>query len=276
MNRRELFVGVACGAATGLSGCLSEFGVGSRETRTDTRSYDPPPGTELTVRNRNGPITVEGSDGDAVEVEITYEGPSESALDAVTVTGTESDDALSLATEYGDGDDADRVRVALSIQCPERVSVGRLVTGNGAIEVTDVAGDPTLETANGEIDARNVDGAVAMTASRGSLTARSIGELAGARTSNGSIDVDVPAVTDDASIETANGSIDAALAGSLDVTLTASSANGSVTVDELDLADGEQTERRVSGSLGDGTHSLSVETANGSIDLRQLPASGTG
>lgn len=275
MNRRELFVGAACGVATGLTGCLSEFGVGSLESRTDARSYDPPSGTELTVRNRNGPVTVEGSDGDAVEVDITYEGPSASALDAVTVTGTESDDALSIETEYGD-DDADRVRVALSIQCPERVSVGRLVTGNGAIEVTDVAGDPTLETSNGEIDARNVDGAVAMSASRGSLTARTIGELAGARTSNGSIDVDVPAVTDDASIETANGSIDAALAGSLDVTLTASTANGSVTVEELDLADGERTEGRVSGSLGDGTHSLSVETANGSIDLRQLPASGTG
>lgn len=271
MRRRGVLAGTAGSLMAGLAGCLSELGGPDDERRTETRTYDPAAGTVLRVSNRNGPVTVEGTDDDTVAVDITLEGPSSEALDAVSITESDSDGALGLETEHGDGDAASQVSVSLSIRCPADVPVGRLETTNGPIEATDVSGDPELESTNGDVTARNVTGTVSLTTTSGSITARTIGGVTGASTTNGSIDVDVPAVDGDVTIETANGSIDAALAPTLDVALSASTTNGSVGIEGVDLSGLEQSGTDVSGTLGDGTHALSVTTDNGSIDLRSLP-----
>lgn len=269
MERRRALAGAAGCLLPWLSGCLSDVSPFGDEERTENRTYDVDEGTELRVSNRNGSITVEGTDGDAVAVDVALQGPSDEALEAVSVTATETDGELRLETEH-DGADADRVGVTLTVGCPADVPVAGLETTNGSIEATDVAGDPTLESTNGALTARNVDGTVSLSTSSGAITARSIGGLAGATTSNGSIAVDVPALEDDAAVETTNGSIDAALAPTLDAAVSATTTNGSVELEDLEFSDGEVSESRVSGTLGDGTHALSLETTNGSIDLRAL------
>jgi DUF4097 and DUF4098 domain-containing protein YvlB len=90
------------------------------------------------------------------------------------------------------------------------------------------------------------------------------------RTRNGSITADVPMIADDAELRTSNGSIDAALADGLDATISATTTNGSVAVNGLNLDSVEQSEAELSGRLGDGTYTLSLETTNGSVNLRTL------
>lgn len=90
------------------------------------------------------------------------------------------------------------------------------------------------------------------------------------RTSNASVEVDVPRIDGDTEIATSNGGIDAALARGLDAAVTATTTNGSVEVTGLDLDSVEQSDTNLSGSLGDGTYTLSLETKNASIDLQAL------
>jgi hypothetical protein len=90
------------------------------------------------------------------------------------------------------------------------------------------------------------------------------------RTHNGSIEADVPMIADDAEIRTRNGSIDTALATDLGATVSAATTNGSVALHGLGLSAVESSRTSVFGALGEGTRDLSLETHNGSIELRPL------
>ena len=268
MKRRTFEAGLAACLASGLTGCVTDLPGFGQETRTGSRTYSVDAGTPLAVRNRNGSVTVEGYDGDAVEVDFEIRGPSSESVSAVSVTGSRTDGQFRVVTEY----DTDRRRasVALTIRCPDDVPVERVATTNGSVEVVEAAGNPTLVSENGSLTARNVEGTVALTTSNGSITARNVGSVASAKTTGGSIEIDVPAIDEDVTIRTANGNIDAALATDLDAEISATTTNGSVELHGLDLSGVETSRTSVSGTLGDGTYDLSIRTENGSIDLRPL------
>lgn len=268
MKRRTFGSGLVAGLVGSFAGCVSELPSSGEESRSGSRTYSVDADTRLSVQNQNGSVTVEGYDGDDVELDFEIRGPSSEAVDGVAVTESQTDGQLRLETKYDT--DQRRASVTLTIRCPSDVSVGQIATNNGSVEVTGVAGDVELESENGDLTARNVEGMVALTTDVGSITARDIGGVTSARTSNGSIEIDVPAIEGDVTIRTPNGSIDAALAAELDAAVSATTTNGSVELHDLDLADAKTSRTSVSGSLGDGTHDLALETTNGSIDLRAL------
>lgn len=214
LRRRAFTLGVS-GTVTGaLAGCLSGIPLSEDETREEIRTYEASDDVALRVRTENGPITVQAVEGDEIEVDIEFSGPSREALDAVSITEERTDGALLLETEYGSaGED---VSASLSIRCPETVRIGSV------------------------------------------------------QTSNGSIEVDVPRTENDTKISTSNGGIDAALAQDLDANVVATTTNGSVESSGLDLDSVEQTDTRLSGSLGDGTDTLALETTNASINIQPL------
>lgn len=276
MNRRTFLAGSVAGISAVLAGCTSRAGLQGEARRTDDVTAEVDPGTTLRVDNRNGPVIVEGHDGDAVEVAIEITAPSSDALDEVSVNVDETDDELRVETDYEDRTgfewlfEWDRPSVAFTIRCPDDVPVGRVRTRNGSVEVTDVGGDPEIRSSNGRVTAQNVDGTVSLSTSNGRVTARNVAGLAGASTSNGAIDVDVPSIDGSVTIETSNGAIDAAIASDLDATVSASTTNGSVDIHDLDLSSVGTGRTDVEGTLGEGTHDLSIETTNGSIGLRPL------
>lgn len=272
MDRRGVLAGTAGGLLTSLSGCLFEIDRFEHQQRSETETYAVDDETALSVHNPDGSITVEGADEDVVEAEITVHGPSSDNIEPVSLAATESDGELHLETDVNDGVDFDRVKVAWTVTCPPDIAVNRLETNSGSIEVRDVSGDPDLETESGSLAAQNVAGAVSLSTGDGSITARDVDEIERATTGDGSIEADVAAVDGSVEIRTEDGSIDAALAPTLDTTVTAATEDGSVEVDGLELSETETTESSVSGTLGDGTHSLSLETGDGSIELKAFSA----
>jgi hypothetical protein len=272
MNRRGVVAGSAIGLVGILTGCVSKMGNFGDEmkSRTEHQTHEVGSGTHLLVRNRNGPVTVEGYDGSAVEVDIEIRAPSSDALAAVSVNADQTGNELTLETVYENTPDHQEASVRLTIRCPADVLVQQVQTIHGSVEITNAAGDPTLESQNGSLTVRNVDGMVSLTTSNGEITAREIGGVTGATTSNGSIAIDVPAIEGDVVIRTRNGSIDASLATDLNVDISATTSHNSVDIHSLELSSAQVSQTSVSGVLGSGTHDLSFETNNGSIDLRTL------
>lgn len=273
MKRRVFVAGVTGGLGL-FGGCLSSIqvddGTESRATRTEQQTHDVGSDTSLRVHNPNGAVTVTGYDGETATIDIEIRGPTERSVEAVSVSADRSEGYLTVVTEYDDSE-VDRADVSLTIKYPNGSPVERLKTNNGSIELRDTTGDTALTSKNGSLSVRNADGTVALSTGNGSITARNIGGLEEATASNGSIEIDVPAISGDVTVGTANGGIDAALSQDLDATITASTSHSPVELHGIELADtGDST--NVSGTLGEGTHTLTVETNNGSIDLRLLSA----
>jgi hypothetical protein len=243
----------SAGTATALlAGCIT-IGDAESTTEDETRRFDADTVDELAIDNVAGPITVAPADGTELVVELERTG-TDHELDATTVADSLEDGRLALETTHEDGPlgflGPNPATVAFSVQCPDGVAVDRVETNSGDLSVRDVAGPVAMSTTNGEIDARGV-GAV------GDVT-----------TTNGEIAVDVAAIEDDAVIESTNGVIEAALHTELDASVTAETTNGSVTADDaLGLT---ASEDGVSGTLGDGTHDLTIDATNGDVTLTAL------
>ncbi|RRJ32024.1 DUF4097 family beta strand repeat-containing protein [Halocatena pleomorpha] len=272
MERRAFIAGVAAGFGL-VGGCLSPIqvdnGNGNRMRQTEHRTHDVGSETSLRVHNRNGPVTVRGHEETTATLDIEIRGPTERSIEAVSVKTDRSDNRLTVTTKY-DQTDAERVDVSLLIGYPNGAPIERLQTNNGAIKVRDTAGDPKLASQNGSLSVKNVDGTVALSTNNGSIVARDIGGLRGATASNGSIEIDVPSISNDVAVHTDNGRIDAALARHLNATVTATTTHTPIDLHDIALTDDGPT--TVSGTLGKGTHTLTFETNNGSIDLRRLSA----
>lgn len=89
-------------------------------------------------------------------------------------------------------------------------------------------------------------------------------------TTNASVHVDIARMTAETTIRTTNGSLEAALDPSLGTRVRASTTNASIRVGRVDLVDVRRGESELVGTLGDGTKTLMLETANASIQIQSL------
>jgi Toastrack DUF4097 len=123
-------------------------------------------------------------------------------------------------------------------------------------------------TVNGEINAESMQSDVDSHTVNGSIHVITNG-TATASTVNGSVNVtmgrgDFP---EGGYFKTVNGGITLRVAGTIDADLNAETLNGSITSDFPITVRGTTSPRRIRGTIGNGGHSLTLSTVNGSIKL---------
>ncbi|KTG09370.1 hypothetical protein AUR64_16455 [Haloprofundus marisrubri] len=269
ISRRGLLRTGAVGLSVGLSGCTSATPfVGKREEFSRELGFDS--GT-LTVATGSGDVTVSRTDADTVQLSGVKKASSVFAdLETATVETDAENGRLDIRAQSEDDSwfGLRSVSVSLDVAVPEGVAVESAASTNGAVTVSDVSGDASLNSVNGDVEARNVDGFVLLSTTNGSVRARNVAGLRGARTTNGDIRVDVPAIDGATSLTSTNGSIVASLASTLDATVNARTRNGELDVTGLSFDDGSASDHQLLGTLGDGTYELVVESTNGDITLQ--------
>lgn len=265
-SRRRFLAAV--GAAFALAGCVQVPG-GSRVERGESLTEPVGDATGLSVSNRNGDVTAESADVDAVEVEVTRRGPSESALDRVAVETRRDAGSLTVETVAPDAAFAD-VAVDLDVRVPAGLAAERVGTRNGDATLRGTTGDATVATANGDATAEDVDGAVTLRTVNGDATAARTAGFAGASAVNGDVDVEVRGMDADAAAETTNGEVSAAVDASLDLDVLLETSNGALAVEGMTLRDATYGGYRVSGRLNGGGHRLRARTGNGRVELGPL------
>lgn len=125
-------------------------------------------------------------------------------------------------------------------------------------------------TVNGSIDATGMNGNVIARTVNGQIDVATSG-LVQAFTVNGSIDATLGRSdwNDELAFRTTNGSVVVGFTTDLDARVDASTVTGSIETDFPLEVRGRFMNRRLSGTVGNGGRTLSMETTNGRIELRR-------
>jgi DUF4097 and DUF4098 domain-containing protein YvlB len=224
------------------------------------KSYTLDPKGHFELHNVNGKIVVEPSSGNNVDVDATRKArgasqeAAKAALDRVTIAEDVSGDRIRLDTKIAKSEGFSFMSGSVTVEYHVKVPAGADVnfsTVNGSVEVTGLNGTVVAETTNGGV------------------TARDIGGQLEANTTNGGLDIDLARMPDGGvKLDCVNGGIDVRVPRDARATISARIANGGISTNGLKVeATGENTRRRLEGTLNGGGPRLVVEGVNGGITL---------
>ena len=167
--------------------------------------------------------------------------------------------------------DVDQIQTTNGAVTARRVPGGAaLRTRDGSIRITDARGDVTAETSDGDISVDGTDGTLSTVTQDGAIQVRDPGRVGEISTRDGNVMTDVPAVADDAEIESSDGNLLLRIGEELETVLTADTADGDILVS--DVAPGlqirRQTDSQLEAVVGDGSTPLRAHTNNGDVMVR--------
>ncbi|MGE0444038.1 MAG: DUF4097 domain-containing protein, partial [Vicinamibacterales bacterium] len=234
-----------------------DFDIAANSARDEwRRTYTLPEGARFEIANGNGGIEVTQGSGREVEVVALRQvrGDSEEEarafLAALEMEEQVASDRVRLEAQVPNQQNSRRnVTIRYTVRVPSGLNLS-FVTGNGGVDVENVTGNVVAETTNGGITAEDITGSFKATAV------------------NGGIRVEMASVTGDLEMSVTNGGVRLELPSATKATLDASCVNGGIDVDdELGLQAGENTRRRVTGTLNGGGPRITASTVNGGIEI---------
>lgn len=301
--KRLFYLAAAAALVVFMSGCgfprirggIDSFGNFGGEYRENIDRELPAEGlAKINISGINGSIKVSFDDGKVVRVHAVKvvkamtDAKAKYAASEVEVVIEPKGDTLEIVVKHlSHFPSRSFAKVDFEITAPKGTWIGAETT-NGPITLSPGAGGANLETTNGSVTAEGVaagsvkiettngsvnvsDTAVSVKAetTNGSVTAAGCTGETRVETTNGKIKYTTSAPPDgDISLEVINGSIEAAVPDDAELDIDASTVNGSVKSD-LALTGGTQKRKSVSGVLNKPTHTMRLESVNGSIRLKK-------
>jgi hypothetical protein len=288
-SRRAVLGSLGAGAVVALAGCTVTSNA-DRETTTVSYTVSGSDVDEVAVSGGDGRTTVRATDGDAVRVEATKYAYGQTDLSNVTVRRSVQAGRLDVGADvpsqvgigsFGGGLDS------VTVEIPDGVRVTDVDVDDGEATIEDVAGDVALSVDDGEASVGPLDGALDVSVDDGDVTVGTVAAVGGdiddgslelteattlrdVSADDGDFDLAVDGLDGDATVETDDGAVEAALSRDLDATVVVHSDDGDVAVadgllDELTVEDGT-----VRGRVGDGGDTLTVRADDADVELRAL------
>lgn len=272
-TNRSALLGAVLAAGVGLAGCDIRAGEGGgfsfgvftgKAEDTWTRTYALSAGGRLEIVNTNGRIDAEPSDGSSVEVAARR-----------TVRAATDEGARELLGRVEMREEVSDARVRVEVRPPR-------MSGLSGQEVKWTLKVPKgvqvdLRTVNGRIHLTGLDGSVHAETTNGGVTGERMGSnVVEASAVNGGVSIELTAplrADGRVEIETVNGGASLDLPSDSKATLSGRTVNGSVSVSGLDVQhQGDDTRRRMDGTLNGGGARVSVSTTNGSVKFGRAGA----
>lgn len=287
VSRRRVLGAAGAGLTSTLAGCGSVVQI-ERDRATTEQTIDTPADATLAVVDATDAITFTAEQRDDIKLVANKQAFGAVSLDDLTVDVEQTADRVEITTDKPEVIGIGGASTSLELYVPEAVAVDQLQTSDGAvtargvsdgatlrsqdgaIQITDAQGDVTAETRDGDISVDGTDGTLSAVTQDGSIQVRDPARIGEITTRDGDVMVDVPAVADDAEIESSDGNLLLRIGETLDTALTAGTNDGNILVS--DVAFGiqiqRQTDSRVEAVIGDGTTSLRAHTNDGDVTLR--------
>ncbi len=225
-------------------------------------------GHQVEIKGFNGAVHAVAADGQEVEVTAIRRSQGRNPADVPIAVVLRDGNVTVCATAPGAGNDCGSVDEGpgrsggVSVEYTVRVPKGVLFAAN---------------TVNGGISAEGLTAAVQVETVNGGIEISTTGGVH-AQAVNGSIRASVGGTAGDLSFATVNGSIAVSLPSNASVDVKAQTVSGSISTDfPLNIPRTRPgTPKEASGQIGSGGHDLSMETVNGSIELKKASGSGGG
>jgi len=243
-------------------------------------------GNWFKLSNVNGPVTIDASrdnsvhvraekiphrDGDIRDVRFVV---LQNGGDVRICTLTYDEDRCDEDGVHSSGDHDGRrgrdVEVRYTVQVPRGV---RLAAGtvNGSMKVRGVGAEVRANTVNGSLEVSDAAGAVSAHTVNGNVRVTTSAGPVSASTVNGSIDARMDGLSRDGDMKfsTVNGGITVETPSSLDADVSLTTMSGGISSDFPVQLSGRFGPRHAEGIVGRGGRRISMNTVNGSVELRK-------
>ena len=222
------------------------------------------------IRNTNGPVIVEGSDGDSVVV-FADKSARRSDPDDVEIRVVEHEGTVTVCAVWDAAvmECGARGEYKMKNQKKSDVAVRFRVQLPHGVKID-------ASTINGAVDVQGAQSAVAVATVNGQITASALGPVQ-ANTVNGSIHATMHELpgAEPVELKTVNGSIHAELPLRLNADLIASTVSGKINTELPMQIMGKVSPRNVKARIGTGGRVLEISTVNGSIEITAAEGHGT-
>lgn len=225
------------------------------------------PGQTIEVKGVNGAIRAVPASGSDVRVSVTKRARRDNPAD-VRMVVLEHARGVTICAVYPHASDRE----------PNECAAG--AGGRNSVDNNDVSVEWEVQVPRGvHLTARTVNGSIDATGLSGNVIARTVNGqidvatsgIAQAFTVNGSIDATLGRSdwNDELAFRTTNGSVVVRFTRDLNAQVNASTVTGSIETDFPLEVRGRFMNRRLSGTVGSGGRTLSMQTTNGRIELRR-------
>ncbi len=270
-------------ALTLAAGCvyIGSCGMQAKYERTVDLSAPLSPGSTFAAQTHNGSITVNGGEANECRLKATItacaatEEDAQELAEKTEITLEPSGDRLTAKIDQPKLKMNQSIGVSFDVNAPNKTDL-ELLTHNGAVAISGIAGRVNATTHNGKVTAENVSGTTVLSTHNGAIDCTQLSGDAQLKTHNGGVQVAysqaAPSVCD-VSVVTHNGGIDFTAPPGFSAEVEAATHNGSVHTDLPVTVVGEISKSRIKGTIGTGQGSplrgkLRLETHNGSIRMR--------
>jgi hypothetical protein len=258
--------------------CINICGwpLNAKYERTVYLSAPMKPGSTFAAQTHNGSITIEGAEtadcnlvATIVAHAITEEDAQKLAEEINVKLETEGS-RLTAKIEQPTIMMNRSVSVSLKVVVPSKTDL-ELTTHNGAVNITNIAGEINAITHNGGVAATQVAGDTKLKSHNGSITCKEILGDAQLETHNGGVKVyysEAAQPVCNVLVVTHNGGVEFAAPPNFSAAVEASTHNGSIRTDLPITLSGEVSRGKLTGTIGTGQGKLHLETHNGSIRIK--------
>jgi hypothetical protein len=241
-------------ATVSFAACNLQLSTGIEAKSAWSRTYKVSGGATLEIREPNGRITIEATDGSEIQVSATRvaKAPTEEAAKAaaekVQINEKVSDDRVELDSATGSQMTSGQ-RVDYDIKVPRSINLAVKVT-NSKVDVKSVTGTVKVQATNGEILVDQAEQGVEIT------------------TVNGRVVLNLAKIgADGVRVNSTNGEIEVGVPSGGKATFAARVTNGEVEVQGLQLQTSEHRRRRLDATLGGGGPEIRLDATNGLIRI---------
>ncbi len=256
-SMRLAAAGIVLAAAASLSACNIDISNQVQASSEWKKDYTLAPGGSLEIRNTNGLIEIDPSEGNDVHV----------TAERIAKAGTDED-----AKKAAEGIEIRESVSGSSITLDAKISMTGMFTGSRQVKFHVRAPKGTvltLSNTNGDIDVRSITGELRLDSTNGRIRGTGLEGTTRAETTNGVIDLDYAAIGEGGiTAEATNGKVSIAIPPSLKARINARVTNGAISTSNLSLETSESSRRRLTATLNGGGPEIRVETTNGAVSIR--------
>ncbi len=287
--------GLSLGLLLLLSAAACWEEAGFERTEVSEYTYSASAISTVSLKNRNGPISLQAWDTDEIQLKVTKRAKgwgldqTEDILKEIQVEPIHEGETLTIRAVWPNhwswwGRSASvryEIKLPRTMNVETKSSNGRVCaaglegkqrysTANGRIQVQGSKGSLEAETANGAIEIDGASGVLEARTKNGSIRIQNIRGRLQAKTMNGRVRASFSAPPDgEVALNTKNGSVRLTLPSQTHADVVARTANGSIATD-FPLGVQGEIGKKLEGKLRGGGPPITISTVNGSIRISKL------